>query len=89
MSRDARYIARSKGGGANMHMDVRYIARSQGWRCEYVQGWTVYRKEPGMAVRIFTAWPTPQRAADSESSADRLLSKQSKLSNQLPLYQAM
>ncbi len=35
-----------------MPMDGRYIAKSQGRRCEYVHGWTVYRKEPGKAVRI-------------------------------------
>ena len=35
-----------------MSMDGRYIAKSHGRRCEYVHGWTVYRKEPWKAVRI-------------------------------------
>ena len=38
--------------GTIMSMDGRYIARSHGWRCEYVHGWTVFRKEPWMAVRL-------------------------------------
>ncbi len=39
-------------GGAIMSMDGRYFARSQGRRCNYVHGWTVFRKEPGKAVRL-------------------------------------
>ncbi len=35
-----------------MSMDGRYGTRSQGWRCAYVHGWTVWHKEPGMAVCI-------------------------------------
>jgi len=43
---------RAKDGDAVMSMDGRYSARSQGRRCEYVHGWTVFRKEPRKAVRI-------------------------------------
>jgi len=43
---------RARDGGAAMSMDGRYAAKSQGWRCGYVHGWTVCRKEPGMAVRL-------------------------------------
>jgi len=39
-------------GDAVMPRDGRYSARSQGRRCGYAQGWAVFRKEPGKAVRI-------------------------------------
>jgi hypothetical protein len=37
-----------------MSRDGRYSARSQGRRCGYVQGWTVFRKEPGKGMHIIS-----------------------------------
>ena len=45
-----------------MSMDGRYSAKSQGWRCGYVHGWTVFREEPGMAVRL-CPWMDGQKIA--------------------------
>ena len=37
---------------AIMSMDGRYFARSHERRCDYVHGWTVFRKKPWKAVRL-------------------------------------
>ena len=36
----------AKDGGVTISTDGWYVTKSHGWRCDDVQGWMVYRKEP-------------------------------------------
>jgi len=55
-----------------MSKDGLYVVKSQGWRYDDVQGWTVCRKEPGMAVRRCPGMDRmPRRAMDGGAAMSR------------------
>jgi hypothetical protein len=57
---------RGTDAGAVMSMDGRYSAKRHGCRCGYVHGWTVFREEARMPVRL-CPWMDgiPRRGTDA------------------------